>query len=166
MEESKTISAKIPDAVYKEMLLRIPEGDRSDFIRDAIIDRLQNTPKSDRILVMEERLEKVETEVQEVRRYLGDLELLTHGETKTNPRSFCIDDLDRKLIDYLMHYRGGTTPELADYAKTNRWMILNRLRRMQKASQRQTGKLIVEYYAGQKSGKKKAWWINEEIIEQ
>jgi hypothetical protein len=49
--------------------------------------------------------------------------------------------------------------------KTNRWLVLNRLRRIQKVSRKQLGKPVIEYSAAEKSGKKKAWWINEELIE-
>jgi hypothetical protein len=42
---------------------------------------------------------------------------------------------------------------------------LNRLRRIQKISTKQLGKSIIDYYPGEKSGKKKAWWISEELIE-
>ena len=162
MNDLRVISAKVPDAVYKELLLRVPEGDRSNFIRDAIREKLEKTPKPDRILELEQRVGKIETEVSEVKRSLADLDLLTYDRGKTNPRAFCMDDMDHKLVDYLMHYKGATTPELADYLKTNRWLALNRLRRIQKVSRKQLGKSIIEYYAGERSGKKKAWWIVEE----
>ena len=166
MNEVRVISAKVPEEVYKEMILRIPEGDRSDFIREAIIEKLQKTPKANKILEMEERMGKIEREVGEVRKYLADLELLTYGHEKVNPHSFCIDEVDHKIVDYLMHYKGATTPELADYMKINRWLVLNRLRKMQKTSKKQYGKAVIDYYAGEKSGKKKAWWINEELIQE
>jgi hypothetical protein len=44
--------------------------------------------------------------------------------------------------------------------------VLNRLRKIQRSSKKQYGKAIIEYYAGEKSGKKKAWWINEELIQE
>jgi len=44
--------------------------------------------------------------------------------------------------------------------------VLNRLRKIQRSSKKQFGKSIIEYYAGEKSGKKKAWWINEELIQE
>jgi hypothetical protein len=147
------------------MLLRVPEGDRSNFIRDAIMEKLQKTPKPDKIFELEHRVAKIETEISEVKKYLADLELLTYDRGKTNPHTFCMDETDHKLIDYLMHYKSATTPELADYLKTNRWLILNRLRKIQKASRKQLGKSIIDYYAGEKSGKKKAWWISEELAE-
>ena len=165
MEKLRAVSVKIPEEVYKEMILRIPEGERSNFIREAITEKLQKTPKPDKIFELEERLSKMEEEFSEIKRSLADLELLTYGQGKTNPHTFCIDEIDHKIMDYLMHYKGATTPELADYLKTNRWLVLNRLRRIQKTSKKQLGKSIVEYYSGEKSGKKRAWWINEELIE-
>jgi len=165
MEKVRVISIKISEDVYKEMLLRVPEGERSNFIRDAIMEKLQKTPKPDKILELEQRMSKMESAFSEIRKYLADLELLTYERGKINPHTFCIDEIDHKIIDYLIHYKGATTPELAEYMKTNRWLVLNRLRRIQKVSRKQLGKSIIEYYPGEKSGKKKAWWINEELIE-
>jgi len=166
INEVRVISAKVPEEVYKEMVLRVPEGDRSDFIREAIMEKLQNTPKTDRLLELTERMSKIEREFGEIRKYLADLELLTYQHGKINPHTFCIDETDHKIIDYLLHYKGATTPEIAEYVKTNRWLVLNRLRKIQKNSKKQNGKPIIDYYAGEKSGKKKAWWISEEISQE
>lgn len=165
MNETRAVSAKIPEEVYKEMTLRVPEGNRSDFIRDAIMEKLQKTPRPDKVSDLEKRMTNMEEELSRVKKYLADLELLTYGQEKTNPHTFGMDETDSKLIDYLIHYKGATTPELADYMKTNRWLVLNRLRRIQKASIKQLGKPVIEYYSGEKSGKKKAWWMNEELVE-
>jgi len=164
MSDVKVVSAKVPDEVYKELILRVPEGDRSDFIREAILEKLQKTPKADKVLALEERMNKLEGDLGDIRRCLADLELLTYGHRKVNPHDFCLDDVDHKIVEYLMHYKGATTPELAEYMQINRWLILNRLRKMQKTSQKQLGKAVVDYYGGEKSGKKKAWWINEQLV--
>jgi hypothetical protein len=166
VSELKIISAKIPEEVYQEMVLRIPEGDRSNFIRDAISEKLQKTPKADKLLALEERMGKIEQEFGQIRKYLADLELLTYQHGKINPHTFCIDETDHMIMEYLLHYKGATTPELADYVKTNRWLILNRLRKIQRSSKKQCGKSIIDYYGGEKSGKKKAWWINEELTQE
>ena len=166
MNEVRVISAKVPEEVYKEMVLRVAEGERSDFIREAIVEKLQNTPKADKLLELIERMSKIEREFGEIRKYLADLELLTYQHGKINPHTFCIDETDHKIIDYLLHYKGATTPEIAEYVKTNRWLVLNRLRKIQRNSKKQNGKPIIDYYAGEKSGKKKAWWISEEISEE
>ena len=164
--EVRTVSVKIPEQVYQEMVLRIPEGERSDFIREAITEKLQKTPKADKLLALEDRMNKIEQQFGQIRKYLADLELLTFQHGKINPHSFCIDELDHKIIEYLLNYKSATTPELANYLKTNRWLILGRLRKIQKASQKQAGKAIIEFYAGERSGKKKAWWIDKELMQE
>jgi len=166
MSEVRVVSAKIPEEVYKEIILRVPEGDRSNFIREAIMDKLQKTPKPNKLLELERRMSRIEGELSEIRKYLADLELLTYGNRKVNPHSFCFDEVDHKIVDYLMHYKGATTPELAESIKINRWLVLNRLRKIQKASQKQFGKAVLDYYGGERSGKKKAWWINEELVQE
>lgn len=164
MSEAKVVTVKIPEEIYKEMNLRIPEGDRSNFIREAISEKLQKTPKPDKLLALENRMGKIEHEMEQIRKYLADLELLTFERGKVNPRSFCIDEIDHKIVEYLIHYRGATTPEIAEYLQTNRWLVLNRLRKIQRSSKKQCGKAVIDYCGGERSGKKKAWWINEELI--
>jgi len=165
-DNNKTVTAKISEEVYKEFALRIPEGDRSNFIREAISEKLQKTPKPDKLLAIEKRIDKLESEIEQIRLSLSDLELLTFNHGKNDPHSFCTDETDRKIIDYLMHYKGATTPEIAEYLKCNRWLILNRLQKIQKNSKKKWGKAIIEYCGGERSGKKKAWWINQDVINE
>lgn len=166
MNEVRIVSIKIPAEIYNEMVLRVSEGDRSSFIRQAIVEKLESTPRPDKLLELGERMSKIEGEFAEIRKYLADLELLTYERGKINPHAFCIDEVDHKIVDYLLHYQGGTTPEIAEYTKTNRWLILNRLRKIQRTTRKQLGKSLIDYYAGEKSGKKKAWWISEELAQE
>lgn len=161
----QVISAKIPEEIYREMTLRVPEGDRSAFIRDAILEKLQKTPKPDKVLELEQKVKKLEQGLAQISKYLSDLQLITHHEGRIDPHSFCTDKLDREIMDFLNHYNGATTPELATYLDVNRWLVLNRLKRIQKKSRNQIGKSLVNFYAGERSGKKRAWWINKELIE-
>ncbi|RLI10501.1 hypothetical protein DRO25_03345, partial [Candidatus Bathyarchaeota archaeon] len=91
MEKLRVISVKIPEDVYKEMILRIPEGERSSFIRDAIMEKLQKTPKPEKILKQEQKFKRMEKELSKIKKYLADLELLTYERGKVNPHTFCID---------------------------------------------------------------------------
>lgn len=166
MSAVRIVTVKLPEEIYQEMALRIPEGDRSTFIREAISEKLQKTPKADKLLALQERMGKIEQELGQIRKYLADLEILTFQHGKINPYTYCIDELDHKIMEYLMHYKSATTPELAEYIKTNRWLILNRLRKIQKTSKKQIGKSIIEYCGGVRSGKKKAWWIDEELLQE
>ena len=70
LSEVRVVSVKIPEEVYHEMVLRVPEGDRSNFIREAIIEKLQKTPKANKLLELEERMGKIEREFGEVRKLL------------------------------------------------------------------------------------------------
>jgi len=159
------VSAKLPEDLYHELALRIPEGERSNFIREAIFEKLEKTPRTNKLLELEENLNQLTQTVNTIKNSLAQLEILAHESGKTNPYVFCVDSLDNKLVTFLVDHRGATTPELAEHLETNRWLVLNRLRKLEKASKKQLGKPIIEYYGGQRNGKRKAWWINEDLIE-
>jgi len=165
MDKFVVVSAKIPEEVYKELVLRVPEGERSDFIRNAIAEKLQTVPRPDKIFELEKKMDLLEGSLSEIRKYLAELEILTYERGKVNPHAFCIDDIDHKIVDYLLHYGGATTTEVANFVKTNRWLVLNRLRRIQKLSKKQLGKPVIEYCSVEKSGKRRAWWMNEQFVE-
>ncbi len=166
MEKLTVVSAKIPEELYKELVLRVPEGERSNFIREAILEKLQSVPRPDKIFELEQKVNKLEADLSEVKRYLVELEVLTYERGKINPHTFCIDDIDHKIVNHLLHYRGATTTDLAESIGVNRWLILNRLRKIEKRSKKQLGKSIVEYCPGERSGKRKAWWMSEELVEE
>ena len=156
MADPRIVTVKLPEEVYQEMALRIPEGDRSDFIREAINEKLQKTPKADKLLALEERMGKIEEQFGQIKKYLADLDILTFQHGKINPFQFAIDELDRKIIEYLMNYKSATTPELADYLKTNRWLILNRLQKnreeLQKTSWQIHHRILCRRKVGQEEG--------------
>jgi len=165
MDKLVVVSVKMPEDLYKELTLRIPVGERSNFLRDAIMEKLQNTPRSDKILEIEKKITTLENSVSEIKKNLAELEILTFDKGKMNPHAFCIDELDHKIVDHLLSCKGATTSELSDVIGTNRWIILNRLKKLQKESRKQLGKSIIEFYGGERSGKKRAWWMTEEQTE-
>jgi hypothetical protein len=165
MSKFTVVSAKIPDEVFKELTLRIPEGERSTFIREAILEKLEKTPRPDKILELEQKVKQLTNEVNKIKDGLTKLEILTYEGGKINPHAFCIDETDKKIVDYLLDHRGATTTELAEALETNRWLVLNRLRKIEKTSKKQLGKAVIEYCSGEKAGKRKAWWITEELAE-
>jgi hypothetical protein len=165
MGELTVVSAKIPVEVYEELILRVPNGQRSTFIREAIVDKLQEIPRPDKLFELETKIRKLEADISKIKKSLAELELLTYEKDTVNPHAFCIDEIDHKILDHLLHYKGATTSELADTLGTNRWLILNRLRKIKKRSKKQLGTPIVEYYPGRKSGKMKTWWLSEELVE-
>lgn len=165
MAKFTVVSAKLPEEVYKELALRIPEGERSTFIREAILEKLEKTPRPNKIIMLEDKVARLENEVKRIKDQLTKLEVLTYEEEKINPHAFCIDEVDDKIVDYLLDHRGATTTELAEVLGTNRWFVLNRLRKIAKSSKKQLGKAITLYYSGERCGKRKAWWMREELVE-
>ncbi|HJX24049.1 MAG TPA: AsnC family protein [Candidatus Bathyarchaeia archaeon] len=164
-EKNLTVSFKLPGQVYEEMRLRVSEGERSTFIRDAVLEKLSKTPRPDKILALEERLRKLEDSLSEVKKFLADLEMLTFEKGKVNPYTFCIDDLDRKIVNVLLQEKGATTPELAEKSGVDRWVVLARLKRLQKGSKKELGRSFIDFFGGEKYGKKRAWWVVDELLE-
>ncbi|MCS7119886.1 MAG: hypothetical protein RMJ07_05095 [Nitrososphaerota archaeon] len=165
MSDTVTLTVKVPKNIFAEIAIRVPEGERSNFVRDAIIEKLQRTPAPDKILELERRIRRIEDDLAQIKKSLADLELLTYERGKVNPYSFCIDEIDHKIMDYLTRYKAATTTELSEALKLNRWLILNRLKKIKRRAMKQIGEPIVNYFRIEKSGKKRAWWINQELIE-
>ena len=63
MDKYTVVSAKIADKLYNELALRIPEGERSNFIREAIFEKLTKTPRPDRIFQLEQKMKQLEKDV-------------------------------------------------------------------------------------------------------
>jgi hypothetical protein len=70
MDKLIVVSAKLPDKVYKELALRIPKGERSVFIQEAILEKLEKTPRPDRVLWLEQKVNQLENDVNK-KRLLG-----------------------------------------------------------------------------------------------
>ena len=115
---------------------------------------------------MEQRIKRVEGEIGELKKTLAEFDILTYEREKVNPLNYCGDDIDRKIIDLLTQRGGATTPEIAEAVGVNRYLTLNRLKRMQKLSERKLGKSVVTFTAMKRMDKKRAWWINPDLIGQ
>jgi Arc/MetJ-type ribon-helix-helix transcriptional regulator len=163
MPESVTISVKVPEAVFEELRLRVPEGQRSDFIRDAIVEKLDRAPKPDRIAELEQRMEKFENSLYEMKKALAQLEILTYESGEKDLYTFCVDEQDRRIVDYLVQKRGATTTNIAEAIGMARREVLNRLQKIQSRSRRELGKSVVSFYPGLREGKMRAWWIEEKV---
>jgi len=157
-------TVKLPKRLLEELQLRVPRGVRGDFVRDAIAKELEDVPRPDRLSVLEQRIDRAESEIGEVKKTLAQFDILTYEREKVNPLNYCEDDIDRKIIDLLTQRGGATTPEISEAVGVNRYLILNRLQRMQKRSERKLGKPAVIFTPMERMGKKRAWWINPDLI--
>jgi len=82
------VSAKLPKELYQELALRVPEGERSNFIREAIFEKLEKTPRANKLLELEKNLNHLTQTVNTIKNGLAQLEILAHESGKTNPYIF------------------------------------------------------------------------------
>ncbi|MEM3737150.1 MAG: ribbon-helix-helix domain-containing protein [Candidatus Bathyarchaeia archaeon] len=162
--EPVPVTLKLPKEIFEELQLRVPEGERSEFIREAIIEKLSRTPKPNPLLRLEERMRRLEEDLAGIKSTLASLELLSYNGKRVDPYAYCEDEKDRAIIELLLQKDGLTTPEVARGLEENRWLVLNRLKKIQERSIQKLGRPIVSFYASSRMGKKRAWWINRELV--
>lgn len=164
IEDNIPFTVKIPRQLFEEIELRVPKGIRGEFIREAITEKVRKIPLSQRLDKIEEKLSYIEVEVGELKKTLAELDLLSNPKDKINISTICRDTIDHQIIEFLVHNGGTTTSQLARHLKLNRFLILNRLKRMKEVSERKYGKPSVDFLSIEKMGRKRAWWINEDVL--
>ena len=168
MEETSTeyvsFTVKIPRNIFEDLELRIPKGVRSDFVREAITEKMRKIPLSDRLEKMEKRLDKIEDEIGEIKKLLNELGILAYEKGKVNPYNCCQDEIDKKIVEFLIQHGGATTPEISKHVGENRWLILNRLKKIRYRSEKKTGRAAVYFLATERMGRKRAWWADENLL--
>ena len=96
--EQVPVTLKLPRRVFEELQIRIPEGERSDFIREAILEKLNRTPRPNVVLKLEERMKRLEEDIATIKASLADLELLSYEKGRIDPYTFCEDEKDRAIV--------------------------------------------------------------------
>ena len=120
---------------------------------------------------IEGRLSQLE---KTVNRYLPIWDALAKeydlAKPRVNPNVFCKDDLDRRIVDYLIQNGSGAATEIAKVLGiqnpnvVGRHVIGKRLKRLQQISERQNWS-IFEFHPERKEGKFRAWWIRVEDVD-
>lgn len=164
-EKNVLLTVKLPKNLVDELKLKVPKGKLSTFIRDAIIDKIQKTPAYERLEDVEKRLFEIENLVGKIVKALAEIGVKVYDKNESNIYSFCRDEVDKKIVNLLVKLKGASTNELAKHLGLNRWLILNRLKRISTESERKLGKPLVSFLSLEKMGKKRAWWINEEMVD-
>jgi hypothetical protein len=115
-----------------------------------------------RLRALEKFRDKYEPVLQEV------IKFLDISRPKVDPKKYCSDEIDRKIIDYLIENKGAGTTEIAKALgldpEKGRHIIGKRLAKMQRLSE-EDGWDILEFHPERKEGKFRAWWINIEQID-
>ena len=115
-----------------------------------------------RLRALEKFRERYEPVLHEV------IKLLEISRPRVDPRKYCSDELDRRIIDYLIENRGAGTSEIAKALgldpEKGRHIIGKRLVKMHRLST-DDGWDILEFHPERKEGKFRAWWLNIELID-
>ncbi len=160
-QDSDTVSLRV--RLSRDIIDRIDrlvgEAGRQKFIRDSVVTRLdEDLPPAVNEILLE--LEDLKTRVSYLERirdtsvYRGDL----NEDVKTK---VCRDELDRKLLAYIIKNRGATTPELAEEHlgdSSKRRTVLDRLGKLNERAKEILGNPILRYERGELDGKRGAWW--------
>ncbi|MEM1658542.1 MAG: ribbon-helix-helix domain-containing protein [Candidatus Jordarchaeales archaeon] len=153
------VSVKIPRDILGLLEKEVGRGKRSEFIRQAIMEKLQGklTGVGDELL---RRLEELEKRVAFLENGLscissGKLVVETHPLYK-----ICRDENERKIVEYLLRERGATTRELEKVVGLKRRQILNKMRELASRAERELGKPVLVYIRARVEGKRQAWWLN------
>lgn len=155
-DEKITVCIKLSKDLL-EKIDSIKEVSRSEFIRSAILEKLNSTSNSQlsnlvqlhkKIKTLEERLSALELEIkkQQPLKPISENELF----------GFCRDDKDRKIISLLLEKGYVKTTELEPILELKRRQITNRIKRLAALSNR------IIFIAGYRNGIKKAWWLVKE----
>jgi hypothetical protein len=159
-QKEVSIRVRLGKDVLERMDLLVGSDGRQKFIRDAIAWRLDEevppvmlemVDDIDRLKMRVDHLEKV----QSTSYYLGRLS----DEVKSQ---VCRDDLDRKLLAYLLQHEGATTPELARIllgSNGKRRTILDRIDKLNQRAYKIVGRRILEHKKGIVKEKRGAWWL-------
>lgn len=112
--------------------------------------------------MLEKFKEKYEPVLQEV------IKFLDISRPKVDPKKYCSDEMDKKIIDYLIENKGAGTTEIAKALgldpEKGRHIIGKRLAKLKRLSE-EDGWDILEFHKERKEGKFRAWWINIEQID-
>jgi len=166
--EEVSIRVRLGKEILERIDVLVGSNGRQKFIRDAVVSRLdEDIPPV--MLEMIDDIDGLKARVAHLERiqstsyYLGKLS----DEVKSK---VCRDDLDRKLLAYLLQHEGATTPELAQSLLSSngkRRTILGRIDKLNQRARTILGVRILEHERRLVKGKRGAWWIihSEKLVQ-
>jgi hypothetical protein len=159
-QKEVSIRVRLRKETLERVDLLVGSNGRQKFIADAIAWRLdQHVPPVvlemiDDIDALKDRVTHLE-KVESTSYYIGRL-------TDEMKNDVCRDDLDKKLIAYLLQHEGATTPELArSLLRSNgkRRTVLGRIDKLNHRARTVLGVRILEHERGIVKGKRGAWFL-------
>ena len=152
-EKNQTVCVKLPESLLQKMDSVLSGKTRSEFIREAILEKL-----SERDRLITQKLSSLEAELGELKKRVITIEQVVLNKQATKDiRGILVmaakDDIDLKIIDLLLEKKYVKVSELEKILPIKRRQISNRLKRLSDT----TG--MVKYISYEKNGITKAWWL-------
>ncbi|MHA1608026.1 MAG: winged helix-turn-helix transcriptional regulator, partial [Candidatus Freyarchaeota archaeon] len=139
-----TISLKVPREILHFLDEKVGQGRRSEFIRQAIIEKLKMSNGDARDPIIKE-IDSLKRKVEELERILR-VHKLGGGGRKQHPLyRICRDENDRKIVEYLLREGGATTKELEKVVGLKRRQILNRMKYLSEKAEKELGRGTLRY---------------------
>jgi metal-responsive CopG/Arc/MetJ family transcriptional regulator len=162
MSELATVTLRIPKELLEELEKKVEPRYRSEYIRQAIIDKLRRESSKaaegqlgdidelrSRIAVIEENLKRLSTQSMETQ-VPALLEVIA------------TDDADRQIIKYILERKSATTKELEKVVDLRRRMILERIKTIENRHKEKFAKPFLKFVRGKgQDGKRQAWRLAE-----
>ncbi|WXG42692.1 MAG: ribbon-helix-helix domain-containing protein [Promethearchaeati archaeon SRVP18_Atabeyarchaeia-1] len=160
MSEPVTVTVRIPKELVKELDAKVEPRYRSEYIRQAIMDKLKSGPA-------ESPTRGRNDEINELKARISALENAIRGLGKKGYEAqvpallevIALDETDRKIISYLVEHKSATTKELEKVVNLRRRMILERTKEIENKYEEKFGKPFLKFVRGKRDGKRQAWWL-------
>jgi metal-responsive CopG/Arc/MetJ family transcriptional regulator len=159
MSELVTVTLRIPKELAKELDARIEHRYRSEYIRQAIIDKLKKGSQTiesagtDEIENLKTRISALEEAIRNFGKQSYETQIPAILEVVAR------DETDRKIINYIVNNKSATTKELERVVNLKRRMILERAKAIEGRYEEKFAKPLFKFVRGKKDGKRQAWWL-------
>jgi Arc/MetJ-type ribon-helix-helix transcriptional regulator len=160
MSEPLTVTVRIPKELAKELDSKVEPRYRSEYIRQAIIDKLRrgsNEPptrdRNDEINGLKDRISALEDAIKDLGKKGREVQVPALLE------DISLDETDRQIIGYLVEHKSATTRELEKVVNLRRIMILERTKQIENKYEEKLGRPFLKFIRGKRDGKRQAWWL-------
>jgi metal-responsive CopG/Arc/MetJ family transcriptional regulator len=160
MGELVTVTLRIPKELVKELDAKVEPRYRSEYIRQAILDKLKRGSSQTATGNSNEEMSELRTRIstlEETVRNLGKQSYET--QIPALLEVIALDEIDRRIINHIVQSKSATTKELEKVVNLRRRMILERMKGIEDRYEEKFGKPFLKFIRGKREGKRQAWWL-------
>jgi metal-responsive CopG/Arc/MetJ family transcriptional regulator len=162
MSEQTTVTVRVPKELIKQLDEKVGARYRSEYIRQAIVERLKQGSKTTQVEIQVSEINELKARISALELALKDLGSKSiEIQIPALLEVIALDDTDRQIISYILEKKNATTKELEKVVNLKRRMILERTKTIERRYEEKFGKPFLRFVRGKKEGKRQSWWIIE-----